>query len=106
MKLTRYFFVCGVLGAALLYAQNGESLFIANCSNCHGKDGAAKTAYAEKVKMADLRSPEVQKMSDADLFESIARGTHHKNYPHAYAMRGMKDAEVTSLVKFIRTLKK
>lgn len=45
-------------------------------------------------------------MSDAELYESIARGTKHREYPHAYEMRGLTKPQIQAMVAHIRTLKK
>ena len=42
-------------------------------------------------------------MSDSDLYETIARGSKHRAYPHAYLYRGMKEKEIRELVLYIRT---
>ena len=92
-----------LLEASALFAQgSGDSLFAAKCATCHGKDGAGKTAFAQKARIPNFSSSEVQSMSDRDLYESIARGTNHKEYPHAFALRGMSQGEIESLVKKIR----
>ncbi len=88
-------------------AQTGaDALFTAKCASCHGPAGAGNTAFGHKAHIPNLAAPEVQSMSDKDLYESIARGTHHKEYPHAFAMRGMSQAEIESLVKKIREFAK
>ncbi len=92
---------------AFLHAQSsGDVLFVSKCAQCHGKDGAGKTAFAEKARIPDLASHEVQSLSDRQLYDSIARGTGHKAYPHSFALRGMTIGEVESLVKKIREFKR
>lgn len=86
----------------LLAQASGDALFDAKCATCHGKDGAGKTAFAQKARIPNLGSPEVQSMSDHDIYDSIARGSKHKAYPHAFALRGMTQGEIESLVKRIR----
>jgi mono/diheme cytochrome c family protein len=100
----KFLCVCIVifLPIALCAQGSGDSLFMAKCSTCHGKDGAGKTAFAQKARIPELSSSEVQSMSNRELFDSIARGTKHKAYPHAFALRGMSDGEVDSLVRKIR----
>jgi mono/diheme cytochrome c family protein len=85
---------------------SGDSLFMAKCSTCHGKDGMGKTAFAQKARIPDLASAEVQSLTDTEIHESIARGTKHKAYPHAFALRGMSESEINSLVKRIREFRK
>jgi mono/diheme cytochrome c family protein len=76
------------------------------CVSCHGADGSGHTAAALKMKVADLRSKNIQQMSDEDLYSTIAHGTNHKSYPHAFLHTGLTEAQVRELVKYIRTLGK
>jgi mono/diheme cytochrome c family protein len=100
---TLFFSTVLIVAPVLLNAQGaGDSLFAAKCSSCHGRDGAAKTAFGQKAHIPNLASSEVQSMSDRELYDSIARGTKHKEYPHAFALRGMSESEVDSLVRKIR----
>jgi cytochrome c6 len=54
--------------------QTAEDVYLDKCAVCHAKDGSGNTAKGRKVKAKDLRSAEVQKMSDADLTDAIANG--------------------------------
>ncbi len=95
-----------LLAAASVCAQDeGAALFKANCARCHNANGDGKTAAAEKMKIPDLRSDEVQKLSDEDIYQTIGYGAKHKQYPHAYLNKGMHSGEVKQLVAYIRTLK-
>lgn len=82
------------------------ALYAANCATCHGEDGAGKTAAGQKLKLANLRSDTVQKQSYKELFNSIANGLRHKQYPHAFAHRGLTTSQVEELVAHIRELAK
>ena len=77
-----------------------------NCSQCHAVDGSGKTSFAARARVPDLRSKEVQDMTDEDMYTSIARGTRHKAYPHAFELRGMAKEDIKLLVGYIRTMKK
>jgi len=70
----------------------------AKCAMCHGANGEGKAA----MKTKDFGSPDVQKMSDADLADVIAKG---KAPMKAYEGTLSKD-QINDLVKWIRTLKK
>lgn len=88
-------------------AQNGiQQVFEKNCSSCHGKDGAGKTAAAAHMKIPDLRSHEVQQLSDKQIFDTIAYGAGHKQYPHAFADKGMTGVLISDLVQYLRELAK
>jgi mono/diheme cytochrome c family protein len=51
-----------------------EGLFKAKCAVCHGVDGSGNTVMGKKLNVRDLRSPQVQKISDTELNHIIARG--------------------------------
>jgi len=70
----------------------------AKCAMCHGANGEGKAA----MKTQDFASPEVQKMSDADLTDTITKG---KGKMPAYDGKLTKE-QIDGLVKWIRTLKK
>jgi mono/diheme cytochrome c family protein len=83
---------------------SSEALFKTTCVKCHGTDG--KGSKTTKMHVADLQSKPVQAMSDDELYESIAIGVRHKEYPHAYLNRGLMKEQIRDLVKYIRTLGK
>jgi mono/diheme cytochrome c family protein len=72
----------GVIATALLTPsptiavepQGCEVTYKAKCAVCHGVDGSGNTTMGKKLAVKDLRSPEVQKMSDDQLFQLIAVG--------------------------------
>jgi mono/diheme cytochrome c family protein len=80
-------------------ADDSATLYKAKCAACHGPDGAG-TAVGTKLGAHDLRSADVQKMSDAELTEIITNG---KNKMPAYA-KTLKPDDVKGLVAFIRSL--
>ena|ERR1700722_15921219 len=80
-------------------ADDSASLYKAKCVACHGPDGAG-TPVGTKLGAHDLRSADVQKMSDAELTEIITNG---KNKMPAYA-KTLKPDDVKGLVAFIRSL--
>lgn len=80
----------------------GASLFKAKCAMCHGPDGKGDTAMGKKLGLKDLGSAEVQKMSDSDLEKIVTDG---KDKMPSYKGK-LTDAQIDSLVKYIRTLKK
>jgi hypothetical protein len=45
-------------------------------------------------------------MSDSDIYDSIAHGTQHKEYPHAFLHIGMAEEQIQGLVKHIRVLQR
>lgn len=54
--------------------KSAQDVYLDKCSVCHAKDGSGNTAKGRKVKAKDLRSAEIQKMSDADLTHDVGQG--------------------------------
>ena len=80
----------------------GADLFKSKCAMCHGPDGAGKTMMGEKLKIPDLRSPDVQKKSDDELKAVIAKG---KDKMPAYGTKLSKE-QIDKLADYIRDLAK
>ncbi len=78
-----------------------EATFKAKCAMCHGPDGKGETATGKTMKVKDLSSEEVQKMSEADLSAAISSG---KGKMPAY--KTLTPDQVKDLVAFIRTFGK
>jgi mono/diheme cytochrome c family protein len=87
-------------------AAQAEDLYKAHCSSCHGADGSGSTTAGKKMGLSDLRSPQVQSLSDDELFKTIAYGVKHKQYPHAFMKRGLTEEQITQLVSYLRKLPK
>src|SRR5579863_1685152 len=51
-----------------------QDVYLDKCAICHGKDGAANTAKGRKLKVKDVRSPDVQKLSEAEMVDIVAKG--------------------------------
>ena len=94
------------LGSPLLdVSQNADanSLFAKNCVTCHGKDGKAKTFKAKFNHARNLTDPEWQtSVTDERLFNSITNGRRHMP---AWGKK-LTEAEINSLVAYVRQLKK
>lgn len=69
---------------------------------CHGANGAGDTAMGRSMKLKDLRSAEVQAMSDAELYEIIAKG---KGKMPGYE-KSLGADRINQLVAFIREMGK
>jgi mono/diheme cytochrome c family protein len=70
-------FALGVLGAAAPAAAQDDvkQVYLNKCSVCHGEDGAAQTAKGKKLKMKNIRAPEVQKMTPEQWANAIMKGS-------------------------------
>lgn len=78
-----------------------EALYKTKCQACHGPDGKGETAAGKKLGAKDFHSPEVTKMSDAELFDVTKKG---KDKMPSYDKK-LTDDQIKALVKYIRTLK-
>jgi mono/diheme cytochrome c family protein len=73
----------------------------AKCASCHGLDGSGNTPLGKKLQLKDLRSPEVQKMTDAQMNALITKG---KGKMPGNA--GFNPDQVKQLVAYVRELAK
>ncbi len=78
-------------------AEGAADTFKAKCAACHGADGTG-SAMGKKMGAHDFTSAEVQKMSDAELAETITNG---KNKMPKYPT-----VDAKAMAAYIRTLKK
>lgn len=70
-----------VLGGLLLAGNSAWAadeatvkLYQAQCASCHSADGSGTSVVGKALKVRDIRDPEVQKISDADLTTLLAKG--------------------------------
>lgn len=83
-------------------ANEGADLFGAKCAACHGKEGNADSPMAKKFGVKPLGSPDVQKLSDAELTNIITKG---KDKMPSYEGK-LTPEQIKALVAYIRSLKK
>jgi len=81
----------------------GKVVFDKTCKTCHGATGVANPNIAKmmKVDIKDLGSPEIQKMSDADIKTTITEG-HGKMKP----VKSVTGKDIDNVIAYVRTLKK
>jgi len=84
------------------HAQDAAALYKGKCQVCHGADGTGDTTMGKKLGARDFHSPDVAKMTDAELFDITKKGKA-KMPPYDGKLT---DAQIKDLVKYIRTLKK
>jgi mono/diheme cytochrome c family protein len=92
---------CLALTSSAFAAADGAAVFKAKCAMCHGADGSASTGMGKTMGLKPLSSPEVQKMSDADLTALVTNG---KGKMPAYKGK-LTDDEIGAVVKYVKTLK-
>jgi len=79
-------------------AQDAAAIYKAKCAMCHGADGKGG-----KMGTKDFASPDIQKLTDAQLAEAISMGRP----PKMPAYEGkLKDTEIKDLVAYVRGLGK
>ena len=83
--------------------KSAQDVYLDKCSVCHAKDGSGNTAKGRKVKAKDLRSAEIQKMSDADLIDAVSNG---KGKDMDGFQKELGADMVKQLVAYCRTLAK
>ena len=88
-----------ILVPQMSWAQ-ADKTFAAKCAVCHGADGAGKLKGTP-----DLRSAEVQKQTDPQLFDIIAKGKGGKA-THAFEKKGLDEKAIKELVTYVRGLAK
>ena len=83
--------------------RDAAALFKDKCASCHGKDGRAKTFKAKFNGARNLTDARWQEeVTDERVFNSITNG---RGKMPAFGKK-LTDAEVESLVAFVRGLKK
>jgi mono/diheme cytochrome c family protein len=92
---------CLALASSAFAAADGAAVFKAKCAMCRGADGSASTGMGKSMALKPLSSPEVQKMSDADLTALVTNG---KGKMPAYKDK-LSDDEISAVVKYVKTLK-
>ena len=81
---------------------DAASLFNSQCAKCHGRDGRAQTSRGRHTHTRDLTKAEWQDdVSDERIFNSISRG--RGKMP---AFKKLSDAQIDSLVSYVRRLRK
>ena len=83
-------------------APDAASLFNSQCAQCHGRDGRAKTKRGRQTHTRDITGAEWQNdVSDERIFNSISRGKGKMP-----AFKKLSDAQIDSLVSYVRRLRK
>ena len=94
-------FVSSRSSAGMPVPADVAAIYKAKCASCHGADGSGQTAVGKKMMLKDLRSAEVQGLSDDQLYAIVAKG---KGKMPGYE-KSLKAATCKELVAYIRQLK-
>ncbi|HTV57369.1 MAG TPA: cytochrome c [Verrucomicrobiae bacterium] len=94
------------VGLAAFFATSvradAQKTYQSKCSACHGADGKGDTGAGKALGAHDFASPEVKKMTDAEMAGIISNG---KGKMPAYG-KSLSAAEIKDLVDYIRGLAK
>ena len=106
MRMYLTMFTLALAAAIAMYAADakaGKAVYDTSCKSCHGPDGTPNPAVAKmmKVEMKDLKSSDVQSMSDADLATVITKGKGKMK-----AIAAVTGKSVDDVVAHVRSLKK
>lgn len=84
----------------------GEGLFGMACASCHGKDGRHPSNIGQAMypRVLDLGSPDVQKLSDAELFWVVKNGIRLSGMPGFGKI--LSDDEIWQAAYYVRSLHK
>lgn len=86
----------------LSFAQ--EDIYKSKCAGCHGADGKGSAA-GKKLGAPEFSSDKVQKASGVELADFIENGGPQKKAIHAFAGKGVNQAEAQKLAAYVKTLK-
>lgn len=80
--------------------------FADHCATCHGNDGRGETDGEAKFypPVPDMTSPDIQSLSDGELYYAIRNGVRFSGMPAWGPNSGYDDASNWKLVHFIRHL--
>jgi mono/diheme cytochrome c family protein len=78
---------------------DGAAIYKTRCVACHGADGSGQTPVGKSLNVRDLRSPEVQNLTDAEITKVLMNGKGKMP-----ATR-LAEADIKAVIAFIRTLK-
>ncbi len=84
------------IGGSAFAQTSGADVYKAKCAMCHGADGRANTPVGKSQKIPPLKAPEMMNASDAQLIAFT-------KYTYGDKLTG---AQITEVVRYIRTLQK
>ena len=90
------------LAGSMSFAQSaGAATYKAKCQMCHGATGAADTPSAKMLKVLPLASPEMKKLTEAEMIKATEDG---KGKMPAFKGK-LTDEQIKETVAYFRGLK-
>lgn len=108
MRARSAFLVIALISAVFLSYRAGaqtSAVFQAHCTGCHTVSGTP-TSAGQRLGAPNLKSKVIRNRTNEELFQGIAFGNGHKEYPHAFARRGLTDKQIYELIAYIREMQK
>ncbi len=93
---------CAIAVSCACAEQRGASTYKTSCVLCHGATGEADTPAGKALNARSLKSPDVLKMSDAEMLALIKKGKGQMP-PWADVLT---DSQLKNVIEYIHTLQK
>jgi cytochrome c6 len=100
MKKTLLLELVLVIALPVAAYADGAAIYKTKCTACHGADGSGQTPVGKSLKLKDLRSPEIQKLTDAEITKSLTDG---KGQMPASKLSA---DDIKAVIGYVRSLKK
>ncbi len=100
MKKTLLLVLVLVIALPVAVFADGAATYKTKCTACHGADGSGQTPVGKSLKLKDLCSPEVQKLTDAEITKSLTDG---KGKMPASKLSA---DDIKAVIGYVRSLKK
>lgn len=94
--------------ASRLLAADGKEIYTKDCAKCHGADGKGETKMGKKLGVKDYTSSKVQsEFTDEQAFKAVKEGLKDKAGKTLMSpATALSDADIKTVVAYVRTLKK
>ncbi len=100
-KLAAIVLLLGLMGLPV-FAESGADVYASKCKMCHGADGTPPAAMAKSMGIKDMKSDDVQKMSEADIKMVVEKG---KGKMTGFAGKLTPD-QIDAVSKYVKSMKK
>jgi len=99
--------LCLLAAGAVVRAADVKETWEKNCTKCHGSDGKGDTKMGKKLEVKDYTDAKVQAgMKDEEMTKIIKEGKKEGDKTKMKAFTDLSDADVKALVAHVRSFKK